>query len=408
MELLFWASVALIAYVYVGYPALLAVWAWLAGAPDVSAQGFGERRAEAWPGVSVVIAARNEARRLPARIENLLSSDYPQDRMQIIVASDGSTDGTIEALAPYASRVELIMLPPGGKARALNAAVSRARHPILVFADARQRFAPDAIRRLVRHFTRLSVGAVSGELVLDCEQSMRADLKVGPYADNAADADNAGAAGRAASSSVEADLLVGPRSTIGDGIGAYWKYEKWLRGHEAAVGSTLGVTGAVYAMRRGLWEPLPPDTILDDVLTPMRIVLRRYRVIVDRTALAFDEAAADAAAETRRKVRTLAGNFQLLGLEPRLLVPGVNPVWLQFMSHKIGRLVVPYALVALFVASAALATTWWGYATAFAAQAVFYGLAAYGACLDRAARVTPATSPNGANYAGVVKRHEAA
>jgi poly-beta-1,6-N-acetyl-D-glucosamine synthase len=371
METLFWASIGLIVYVYAGYPALLAVWAWFAGTPEAADDVVEEPPADAWPGISIVIAARNEGSRLAARIENLLSSDYPQDRMQIIVASDGSTDGTIEALAPYAARVELIMLPPGGKARALNAAVARARYPILVFADARQRFAPDAIRRLVRHFARLSVGAVSGELVLDCEGS---------------------AAG----------------STIGDGIGAYWKYEKWLRRREAIVGSTLGVTGAVYAMRRALWQPLPPDAILDDVLTPMRIVLRRYRVIFDRTALAFDEAAPDAAAETRRKIRTLAGNFQLLALEPRLLVPGLNPVWLQFLSHKVGRLVVPYALVTLFVASAALATSSWIYASAFAAQAAFYGLAAYGARLDRAARRTRHPETPRAGYARVVKRHEAA
>ncbi len=224
-----------------------------------------------------------------------------------------------------------------------------------MFADARQQFAPDAIRRLVRHFSRLSVGAVSGELVLDCEQGAS-------------------------------------RSTVGDGLGAYWKYEKWLRRREAIVGSTLGVTGAIYAMRRSLWEPLPPDTILDDVLGPMRVVLRRHRVIFDATALAFDEAASHAGAELRRKVRTLAGNFQLLTLEPRLLVPVVNPVWLQFVSHKLARLLVPYALVALLAASAWLARESILYASAFAAQLVFYGLAAYGALLDRRERSTGAPS----------------
>jgi cellulose synthase/poly-beta-1,6-N-acetylglucosamine synthase-like glycosyltransferase len=135
-------------------------------------------------------------------------------------------------------------------------------------------------------------------------------------------------------------------------------------------------------MRRALWQPLPPDTILDDVLGPMRVVLRGYRVIFDGTALAFDEAAKDVAAETQRKVRTLAGNFQLLAVEPRLLVPRVNPVWLQFMSHKVGRLAVPYALVAVFASSAWLAVGSWLYAAAFASQLAFYGLAAYGAVLD--------------------------
>ncbi|MGH9348493.1 MAG: glycosyltransferase family 2 protein [Vicinamibacterales bacterium] len=354
MDALFWISAGLIAYVYAGYPALVGVWAWVAGR-----RGTGEEHGDGpsgWPlpGVTVVVAARNQGSRLPARIDNLLASDYPKDRMQIVVVSDGSTDTTTDALAPYGASVELVLLPPGGKARALNAAVERARNPILVFADTRQRFAPDTIRRLVRHFSRLSVGAVSGELVLDCER--------GPSA-----------------------------STVGDGIGAYWKYEKWLRRRESAVGSTLGVTGAVYAMRRALWQPLPPETLLDDVLAPMRVVLQRYRVVFDGTALAFDETAKNMTAETERKVRTLAGNFQLLALEPRLLVPGLNPVWLQFVSHKVGRLAVPYALIGVFVSSAWLAADSWGYASALAAQLAFYGLAVYGAILDRRRSGSPLT-----------------
>jgi poly-beta-1,6-N-acetyl-D-glucosamine synthase len=300
------------------------------------------------PGVSVVIAARDEARRLPARIENILQSDYPQDRLHIIVASDGSTDDTAEALAPYGSRVTLLLLPASGKAGALNAAVRATSHPVLVFADARQRFAPDAIRRLVSHFADPSIGAVSGELILD------------PGA-----------------------------STIGEGVGGYWAYEKWLRRRESIVGSTLGVTGAIYAMRRTLWRPLPADTILDDVLAPMRVVLAGYRVTFDDQARAFDETAKDAATELRRKSRTLAGNYQLLAREPRLLVPILNPVWLQFVSHKVGRLLVPYALVAAFASSAWLASSALFYAAAFAVQVGFYGLAAYGAFLDRRTNGAP-------------------
>jgi hypothetical protein len=138
-------------------------------------------------------------------------------------------------------------------------------------------------------------------------------------------------------------------------------------------------------MRRWLWQPLPDDTLLDDVLAPMRVVMRGYRVTFDGLARAFDVTAKDASAEMRRKVRTLAGNFQLLAREPRLLVPGLNPVWLQFMSHKVGRLLVPYALIGLLVSSLALARYHWFYAVAFAAQLAFYALAAYGAALDRRA-----------------------
>jgi biofilm PGA synthesis N-glycosyltransferase PgaC len=352
METLFWIAIGIVAYVYLGYPVVLGAWAaivsrlkpaTMAGRlEDPAREGRPQPAREDPPLVSVIIAARDEARRLPARIENLLASDYPGERLQIIVASDGSTDDTADALAPYRDRITLVALPPSGKAGALNAAIERAQHPLLVFADARQRFAPDAIRRLVAHFTDPAIGAVSGELMLD-----------------------------------------GGASTIGDGVGAYWSYEKWLRRHEAVVGSTLGVTGAIYAMRRSLWRPLPDDTILDDVMAPMRVVLAGYRVIFDGEARAFDEAAKDASAELRRKSRTLAGNYQLLAREPRLLVPIANPVWVQFMSHKVGRLVVPYALVALLVASAWLTPSSYFYALAFAAQAGFYGLAVYGALLDR-------------------------
>jgi cellulose synthase/poly-beta-1,6-N-acetylglucosamine synthase-like glycosyltransferase len=357
VEALFWTSAALIAYVYAGYPVLLAAWARLKGrlkpATTYAVRGVLLQPDPAdLPRVSVVIAARDEGARLPSRIDNILASDYPQDRLEIIVASDGSTDDTAPALAPYADRVTLLMLPPTGKAGALNAAVREANHPIVVFADARQRFARDAIRRLVSHFADPEIGAVSGELMIQDDGS----------------------------------------STIGDGVGAYWNYEKWLRRHEAAVGSTIGVTGAIYAMRRWLWRPLPADTILDDVMAPMRIVLRGHRVIFDEHARAYDRAAKDAPAELRRKSRTLAGNFQLLAREPRLLVPIVNPVWLQFVSHKVGRLLVPYALVALFVASAVLARTSAMYAFAFAGQAFFYGLAVYGAVLDRRGRQRPVTA----------------
>jgi biofilm PGA synthesis N-glycosyltransferase PgaC len=341
METLFWLAAAFILYVYGGYPLLLGVWAEVAARRRQRPAPAGVAATEL-PGVSVIIAARNEGHRLPARIENLLASDY-QGPMQIIVASDGSTDATEDALEPYAGRINLITLPPSGKAAALNAAVIMARHPILVFADARQRFSADAIRHLTSHFGDPAIGAVSGELVLEAD----------------------------------------PSSTVSESLGAYWSYEKWLRRREAIVGSTLGVTGAIYAMRRSLWQPMPWDTLLDDVLAPMRVVLSGYRVAFDARAHAYDGMTKDTAAETRRKVRTLAGNFQLMAREPRLLVPVVNPVWLQFMSHKIGRLLVPYALLAVLFASAVLARESVWYAIALAVQVAFYGLAGYGAVLEQ-------------------------
>jgi cellulose synthase/poly-beta-1,6-N-acetylglucosamine synthase-like glycosyltransferase len=326
-----------VVYVYLAYPALLALWARLAPRP-IAARPI-------TPAVSIVIAARNEANRLRARLDNLLALDYPRELVQIIVVSDGSTDSTADVLGEFGEAIDAVFLTTGGKARALNAGVARARHPLLVFTDARQRFAPDALRRLVAPLADSRVGAVSGELVLDAE--------------------------------------TGPHQAVGiaEGVGGYWRYEKWLRRHESLVGSTLGATGAIYALRRELWQPLPGDTILDDVLAPMRAVLASRRVVFEAGAHAFDRAAV-APVELRRKIRTLAGNVQLLWLEPRLLNPFANPVWLQFLSHKLGRLVVPYALIVLLVTSGALADESPVYAAAFGAQLVFYGFAAYGAYLD--------------------------
>jgi cellulose synthase/poly-beta-1,6-N-acetylglucosamine synthase-like glycosyltransferase len=346
MELVFWTSTFVIAYVYVGYPLLLAAWARVAPRPTRKA-GFDDGD---WPAISIIVAARNEGARLPGRVENLLALDYEGAR-EIIVVSDGSTDGTAVGLAPYAGRIRLIEVHSGGKPLALNAGVAAASGDILVFADARQVFERTAVRALVSNFADPRVGGATGELILDCESG---------------DAD----------------------STIGDGVGAYWKYEKWLRRKESLIRSTLGATGAIYALRRSLWQPLPAETLLDDVLVPMRPVLAGWRIVFDEEAIAFDRAVPDLAAETRRKRRTLAGNYQILAQEPRLLIPLVNPVWLQYVSHKVGRLVVPWALVAAFMSSAALAATAWIYAVAFVLQASFYCLAAVGAWLEARDRRT--------------------
>jgi poly-beta-1,6-N-acetyl-D-glucosamine synthase len=308
--------------------------------------------ARVWPSLSIILAARNEAGRLPARVRNLIALPYP-GRREILVVSDGSSDNPAAALAMFGDAIRLIEVPPGGKPQALNAGVAAACGDILVFADARQTFSPGALIALARGFDDPRVGGVTGELVLDAETG------------------------------------ASDESTIREGVGLYWRYEKWLRRHESAVWSTLGATGAIYALRRSLWQPLPADTLLDDVLAPMRAVLAGFRVVFEEGARAYDRTSPDAAAEGRRKRRTLAGNYQILWQEPRLLVPFVNPVWLQYLSHKIGRLVVPWALVGAFLASGIMAASSWLYAAALGVQAAFYGLALLGAWFearDRAAR----------------------
>jgi cellulose synthase/poly-beta-1,6-N-acetylglucosamine synthase-like glycosyltransferase len=350
MEAVFWSALGLVVYVYAGYPLVLAVWARLA-------RREWPRALDHLPAVSIVLAVRNEASRLPGRIENLLALDYPAELLDIIVVSDGSMDRTAQVLAPYAApvtnsptgaapRVRFLEVGPHGKASALNVGVAAARHDILVFADARQRFAADAVRHLVADFADPTVGAVSGELVLDCE-------------------------------------IGASESTASEGVGGYWRYEKWLRARESAIDSMIGATGAIYAMRRACWRPLPDGTILDDLLAPMRAVLAGWRVVFEPRARAFDVTALSVAAEWRRKTRTLAGNYQVVGLEPKLLVPGLNRVWLQYVSHKLGRLVVPWALMVLLLASIVLASSSTVYLVAMMVQVVFYALAAYGAFLER-------------------------
>ena len=399
MVWVFWLSVAAVLYVYAGYPILLRVWTrlrpnpvrcgmWTAECgkrsgiqkPEFPDSALRIPHSALAPGVSIVIAARNEAAGLPARIDNLLSLDYPADRRQIIVVSDGSTDDTALVLEKYRDVVDVVAMPPGGKALALNAGVAAARHEILVYADARQVFAPDALRELVAPFTDRTVGAVTGELRLDAESPCRRTGRDRRVAERRAESRTLSADRR------EDERRRTLRSTIADGVGLYWKYEKQLRRLESTVASTLGATGAIYAIRRSLYRPLPADTILDDVLTPMRAVLAGHRVVFNDRARAFDRAAADADAEARRKIRTLAGNYQILALEPRLLLPWRNPVWLQYLSHKLGRLVVPYALLAIFVASLVLTGRSGSfvsvYGAALAGQVLLFLLAGVGATLE--------------------------
>jgi len=394
MRLAFWASALFIAYVYVGYALLLMLWVRLRRRPAHRGRLAVSSRSEptgdkpwnrdghpgtaALPRVSIVIAARNEGRRLRTRIANLLALDYPADRRQIIVASDGSTDDTRAALAAFGSQVELVEIPPAGKAAALNAGVMQAHGDILVFADARQTFAADALLALVARFEDPRVGGVSGELILGAESAAGRRSNRDRRTSNA--------------EWLAQEQRAGDRrlsSTVSDGVGFYWKYEKQLRRLESEVGSMLGATGAIYALRRTLWRALPPGTLLDDVLAPMRAVLSGSRVVFEPAARAYDVTVADADAESRRKIRTLAGNVQILWFEPRLLVPVLNPVWLQYASHKIGRLLVPYAMLALFASSTALAETSPVYAFALFSQVAFYLHSGYGAWLEYRAHVAP-------------------
>ena len=333
-ETLFWSSLVCIVYVYAGYPLLLQAWRRVARRPVH--KRYQEFREE--PSVSLVIAMRNERAHVEAKMRNISELDYPADKLQVIVALDGCTDGTDALVREYAAAGVVVIHSAvhQGKATALNNAVARAQGELVVFADARQRFERNAVRELAANFADDSVGAVSGELILLDAQAREAS----------------------------------------DGVGAYWRYEKLIRALESDIHSVVGATGAIYAIRRELFRPLPPATILDDVAIPMQIVLQGKRVIFDSAARAYDVVSETPEVEYRRKTRTLGGNYQLFAQMPELLAPWRNPVCLQLVSHKLGRLLVPHCLAVLLVSNLFLLQGF--YLVVFAAQVLFYLLAAAG------------------------------
>lgn len=326
MEIMVWVAFGFIVYTYLGYP--FGVW--------LLAKARGEepaaRQPEAWPSVTVVVAVHNEAGRATTKLRNLRALDYDPSILQILFVSDGSTDGTERSLSGEPG-VTLIAYPERrGKPHALNVALERATGEVIVFTDARQELEHSAVRRLVSRLLLPGIGAVSGELVhLD------------------------------------------PATRSAASIGLYWRYEKWIRKSESRVASTVGVTGALYAIRRNDYAPLPPDTLLDDFVVPMLIARRGLRVLFEPGAIIHDELQQESSGERKRKVRTLMGNFQAFARHPWLFVPWQNPLFIQFLSHKVFRLFVPYAMLALLVGS--LAAHGALYAMLAAAQLTFYAIA---------------------------------
>jgi poly-beta-1,6-N-acetyl-D-glucosamine synthase len=325
-----WTSFALLAYVYVGYALLMRLRA------TIRPRAVHSRLIE--PHVSIVVCAYNEASRIGRRIENLLALDYPRDQLEILIGSDGSTDETVAIAQRYAPSVRIFAFRQRrGKPAVINSLVKEARGSVVVFADARQRFAPDALKALVANFADPSVGAASGELVL-------VDRSKGPTRQN---------------------------------TGFYWRYEKFIRMMESRSRSTVGATGAIYAIRRELFSPIPEDTVLDDVVIPVRIARQGLRVVFEPRARAFDLAATTPGEEFTRKARTIAGTFQLFALEPWLWNPRRNPLWFETLSHKALRLAIPLLHAALLISSIASLDSLFAQ-IALWGQLLFYGAAAVG------------------------------
>lgn len=295
-----------VAYIIIGYPLLLSFRQGRA-APAV-------RKDMAYrTTVSVIVAVYNGEQFIRQKLESLLGLDYPAGLVQILVVSDGSTDGTDRIVEEYAGRnVELIRVPRGGKAAALNAAMPRATGEILFFTDVRQALDPAALSHLVANFADGSVGAVTGELQLldPARAGQQADLEL------------------------------------------YWRYELWARRRHSRIDSIFNTTGCIYALRRSLAEPIPPDTLTDDAVIPLRAFFRGYRVIFDEAAVAYDYPTVEGG-EFRRRLRTLAGLWQVHARLPILFTSG-NRMRFHFLSHKFARLAMPWAILLIGIATLAL------------------------------------------------------
>ncbi len=312
------ASVASLVAIWLAYPVLMAVLASIVRRrPPVAAT---ER-----PTVSVVIATKDSPELIRERVDDILRTQYPADRLEVVVGFDAA-DGAIAPAIEFADlRVRVVGGDaPGGKAATLNAAVAATTASVLVFADAAQRFATDTIPLLVDAVLQPKMGAVSGALHIGTDGQAR---------------------------------------TLAE---RYWMFERWLREKEAEVHSVPGVTGAVYAMRRECWEVLPAGLILDDVYGPMRLVLGGWRVGFCAEARAFDVRRFTSSREFQRKARTLTGVLQLCAWLPGVLLPWRNPIWFQFVFHKLLRLASPYLLALALVGTvgallphlAAMGTAW--------------------------------------------------
>jgi len=306
MEVLFFVSVSFFVYTFIGYPLIL-----LFLTKKQNNTNITPIEIKAYPELSVIICIYNGADKLESRINNILASNYPANKLSIIVVSDGSTDFPEKIIEKIAlPNVKLTHYNENkGKSYAINIGVAQVKTKLIAFADVRQTFCPDALKNLAIAFEDNKVGAASGNLKILSSDNCEEDP------------------------------------------GLYWKYEKWIRQNESKMHSLLGVTGAIYMARTALVPEVPHNSLLDDMFIPLSMVKEGYTIKFIEEAVAYDQSSATIQEEFIRKVRTLAGNFQLLTQLPWLLSPIKNPLFWQFLSHKIMRLIMPYTLIVALLAS---------------------------------------------------------
>jgi biofilm PGA synthesis N-glycosyltransferase PgaC len=320
---IFLASLTFTIYIVFGYPLLLAV---------LARNDYKIRKSFEPTDVSILLPVYNGEKWIREKLLSILDLDYPPELRRVIVISDGSTDRTDAIAREFAGQgVDLLRVPRGGKAAALNAGLRAARGQILFFTDVRQPLDPGCLKSLVACLGDPSVGAACGHVY----------------------------------------FLGGPKEQAAH-MGLYWRYEKWVRLNQTRIHSIQAGTGCIYAMRRELAAPVPPDALLDDSYLPLCAFFRGYRFVFDTEAIAY-EYPTTLDAEFHRKVRTLAGIYQLIGIFPALIGPG-NRMWIHFVSHKLGRLLVPFALIGMAVSSFGLPGAW--KVAAIVAQGTFYLTAA--------------------------------
>ena len=327
METIFWVLVVIIIYVYFGYPVVLILWGFLKGSEPI-------KKGDSLPKVTLIITAHNEGKIIRRKIENTLSLDYPKEKLEVIVASDGSTDETDEIVAQYASRGVRLEHLPGrkGKTATQNHAVLKSSGEVIVFSDANAMYERAAIKKLVRNFDDNRVGCVCGEL---------------KYTNSS-------------------------ESVAASGENLYWKYEKFLKRKESHISSLLGVTGSIYAVRRALYVPLKQD-IISDFVEPLEIVRNRHKIVYEPEAISFEKASVDMKTEFKRKTRIVTRSIRGLFNERELLNPFKYGIFsIQLISHKLLRWAVPLFLIGLFVSNLFLSDNGNIYRILLIFQIVFY------------------------------------
>lgn len=327
--IVFWIAVIFVAYTYFIFPGLVFLRGFLLRRPY--------RSEEITPQVSMLIAAHNEADSIGAKLDNVLSLDYPSDALEVIVASDGSKDGTNAIVAAYADKgVTLLSLPRVGKAPALNAAAAVARGEILVFSDANSIYAADALRVLVQPFADAEVGGVAGN-----QRYLRRDSE-----------------------------------GEGQGEKSYWRFDRQLKQYQSRAGNAISATGAIYAIRRSLFQAIPGG-VTDDFYTSTGVIVQGYRLVFAPGAVAYEPVAPSSGREFERKVRVITRGLQAVMLRRTLLNPFRYGFYaLQLFSHKVLRRMVVFPLLILAVLSPLLWSRGLVYQLSTVAQAGFYGIAA--------------------------------